>query len=274
MVLAQQEATKERASTANARRCASSRPRPRCCRFENSRLGLATNFQQVAPRPKRCKPAEGIREMPWFTVESWWSDQTQQGDGAEAYSASPRNRRASGFLGENITEAKLQRALGLIGDAHLIDDLRGAGWTIELFEPGTIVQSDGATIRVVPDTAAAWTISEDKLILLSRSATVEDSVDYFVHEATHAMGGDERAAYTAGAEASLALSRYGGVSANTSPFIRNGQVDVGAINGWMTSQENTAGSLYEQSWNTVAIWPKSGSVTPIFGTGPAILQWP
>ena len=85
MVLAQPEAAKERVSTGNARRCASTRPRPRCCRFENARLGLATNFRQVAPRPKRCKPAEGIREMPSLTVESWWSDQTQQGGGHSIY---------------------------------------------------------------------------------------------------------------------------------------------------------------------------------------------
>ncbi len=87
MVLGSHEAAKEEGLPRGDRRCslrarcASSRPRPRCCRSENSRLGLATNFRRLAPRPKLCKPAEGIREMPWFTVKSWWGDQTQQGGG-------------------------------------------------------------------------------------------------------------------------------------------------------------------------------------------------
>jgi hypothetical protein len=82
MVLGIDKAAKEKASRWGDRRCASARPRPRCCRIENARLGLATNFRQVAPRPKQRKPAEGIREMPSFMVKPWWGDQTQQGGGS------------------------------------------------------------------------------------------------------------------------------------------------------------------------------------------------
>jgi hypothetical protein len=81
MVLAQQQAAKERNLRRGDRACASTRPQMKCCRSADSRLGLTTNFGRLTSRPRRCKLAEGIREMPSFTVESRWTDQTQQGGG-------------------------------------------------------------------------------------------------------------------------------------------------------------------------------------------------
>jgi hypothetical protein len=75
----------------------------RRCRSADSRLGLTTKFGRLASRPKRCKPAEGIREMPWFTVESRWTDQTQQG-GSDADLARA-NGQAAGRAASDSAEA-------------------------------------------------------------------------------------------------------------------------------------------------------------------------
>ena len=119
MTVILQEAAKERTLSWDARRCsprarcASTRPRGGCCRFENSRLGLATSFRQVAPRPKRWTCAEGIREMPSFTAESRWGDQTQQGGGEDPESYSHPNRGRPGsqweWAGEKTGAARCQR---------------------------------------------------------------------------------------------------------------------------------------------------------------------
>jgi len=42
------------------------------------------------PRLKRCKPAESIKETPFFTVQTWWTGQTQQGGGATSEVMDPR----------------------------------------------------------------------------------------------------------------------------------------------------------------------------------------
>jgi RHS repeat-associated protein len=182
----------------------------------------------------------------------------------EALARRGHNAKAEGFLGEHVTEAGLRKGLGLIGRAHMIDDLRNAGWIIELFEPGQIVQSSGDALRVAEDSAVAWTIGDENRILLSRLRTVEDAVLDLVHEYTHFMGGDERAAYAADAAASVQLKRSGGVVADTSQFVRNGAVDVAAIDRYMTNQERAVGGLYERGWDTVGIFPRAGSVTRLF----------
>ena len=127
MVLGIDKAAKEKASRWGDRCCASTRPRPRCCRIENARLGLATNFRQVAPRPKRCKPAKGIREKPSFTVKPWWGDQTQQGggggSGADQVEARARQVSIKGNVAAEVDPAPAPEA----DDIHSSEPLANRG---------------------------------------------------------------------------------------------------------------------------------------------------
>jgi hypothetical protein len=97
MVLAQQAAAKERDLRRGGRACTSARPRLRGCRSENARLGFARNFRRVAPGPKRWKCAEGFREMPSFTVKSWWVDHLSQG-GQQGDSGGSGRENGGGML--------------------------------------------------------------------------------------------------------------------------------------------------------------------------------
>jgi len=166
MTVGLQEAAKEKASWRGARqcvpraRCASARPRPRCCRFENSRLGLATNFRQVAPRLKRCKPAEGIREMPSFTVKTRWTDQTQQGGGGGSGADRVRDlvttkamMKGVGGGGEGLTvdQATLDqytKGTRLEGRARIDRSLAGK-------EALGVTEGIGGRVRISPDAFAS-----------------------------------------------------------------------------------------------------------------------
>ena len=120
--------------------CASARPGPRCCRSADSRLGLATNFGRLASRSRRCKPAEGIREMPSFTVESRWTDQTQQGGGSGG---------GSGAMSEVLDPSTGKPdALGDIMGPRTAQDMTFDGQKLRLYEPE--LMSDAYTTRNRP----------------------------------------------------------------------------------------------------------------------------